>query len=144
MAFNCTLVLKDAMNRTCRKTLETTEDTLALAQTAIGLYLTDLLAITDLGIVSATYTVKDATVAEDPVAGSNRDTGATFKVRLPGGDLAAHKVPGFKQSLAGSGGSIDVEGAEVQAYFDNFLTGAALRLSDGEYIIDVETGEMDK
>jgi hypothetical protein len=144
MAFKCTLVLKDDMNRTVRKTLETTEALLADAQTAVEAYLVDLAVVSDLGVVSATYTEKDATVATSPAEDSNVDIGATFKVRLPDGNLAPHKIPGFSQGFAGSGGSIDVEQSEIQAYFDNFLTGASLRLSDGEYIVDVEVGEMDK
>jgi hypothetical protein len=76
--------------------------------------------------------------------GSNLDVGATFRVLLDNGKEASHKIPGFPASLVGAGGMIDVAGTEVAAYFANFLTGGACRLSDGNYVTQVLEGHFDR
>lgn len=142
--FVATVTLEDSMNRQVTKRLETTNAILADAQAVVSLYNTDLLPCTDLGVVTVTYSVADDTLASAGELDSNCDTGATFRCRLDNGKIAAHKIPGFPLSLAGTGGAIDCADPLVIAYFANFEFLGGLRLSDGQYITAVLTGMMDK
>jgi len=144
MAVKCVLSLIDSMGRVVTKRIETNQTTLVDAAGAITDYLVDLEAVTDLGSIGSSYSEIGAGDTFSVTSGSNVDTGATFKVLTGTGKKAAHHVPGFKQSLAGGNGEIDVTGNEVVAYFANFLTGGELRLSDGEYVVSVISGKMDK
>jgi len=144
MAFAATIELQDSYGRKSSKRVETTDATLAAAIATIALYLTDLAAITDLACLKVSYHSEDTSGAFSGEAVSNVDVGATFRVLLDNGKYAAHKVPGFPTSLVGSGGSIDVAGEEVVAYFANFLTGGACRLSEGNYVVSVVSGTLDR
>lgn len=144
MAVKCVLTLVDSMGREVTKRIETNQTTLVDAAGAISDYIIDLEAVTDLGSIGSSYSAVGSGNTFSVTSGSNVDTGATFKVLTGTGKKAAHHVPGFKQSLAGGGGAIDVTQNEVVAYFANFLTGGELRLSDGEYVAQVLSGKMDK
>lgn len=147
MAINVTIRLRDSFNREVTKRIETNETVLADAIDAIsgvGGYLSTLNPFTDLQYIGATYsTPLDVTGAFAGAAGSNVDQGATFQVQTTTGKRASHKVPGFPTSLVGAGGVIDVTQAEVVAYFAHFISGS-LRLSDGEAVAIVLSGQLDK
>jgi lipoprotein signal peptidase len=144
MAIVATVSFVDGFGRQTTKRIETTATTIADAQSQVAAYLVDLNPLTDLQAVGATFSMKDPGQVFVGTATSNLDVGATFRVRLESGKLASHKIAGFPLSLVGSGGAINVADALVQAYFNNFKTTGELRLSDGEAITDVETGELDK
>jgi len=142
--FVATVTLIDIKNRQCTKRFETKTDVLATAQTAVAALITGLEAVTDLGVVTVTYSVADdaeESAAADP---SNIDTGATFRCRLDNGKICAHKIPGFPLSKVATGGGINTEDADVTAYFANFLSGGAFTLSDGQAITAVLSGALDK
>lgn len=142
--FTATITLIDGKNRQCTKRFETETDVLATAQAAVATLVTNLEAITDLGVVIVTYSNADDTEASAADAASNIDTGATFRCRLDNGKIAAHKVPGFPLSKVQTGGNIDVEDADVAAYFANFEAAGAFTLSDGQVITAVLSGMLDK
>jgi hypothetical protein len=144
MAIVATVTLIDSLNSTVTKRLECEATTLAQAAIDMNALLTDLKAITDLGIVSVTYTEKDETEAVAAGAGSSIDAGATFRLRLTDSSVAVHKVPGFPISKVGSDRNINVSDADVVSYFDNFLAAGAFTLSDGEVIESVLSGKFDK
>ena len=129
-----TVVLEDSLNTQVTKRYELEATTLLQAAIDIGLLAADLLAVTDLGIVSVTYSLKDVAEASSPAANSNVDTGATFRLRLTDGSVASHKIPGFPISKVGGNRAIDPTDADVVAYFANFLAAGAFTLSDGEVI----------
>lgn len=145
MAINVTLRLRDSFGRETTKRVETTATVLANAVDAIsgvGGYLTELNAVTDLQFISAVFSSKDDTGAFAGAANSNADVGATFTVLTTTGKRASHHIPGFPLSLVGAGGQIDVAGAAVVAYFENFVSGI-LRLSDGEQVSSILSGSLD-
>src|SRR3972149_1920174 len=72
------------------------------------------------------------------------DAGATFRLRTTLGEVVSYKIPGFKQSLADGNGQIDPAGAEVVAYFANFLAAGAFTLSKGDTIVAILSGAMDQ
>src|SRR4030065_265136 len=103
MGFLATLTLVDAMNRNTSKELECEATVLATALTDIDDYLVDLATVSDLGLTKINYSEKDVADAYAATAGSNVDTGATFRLLLSDGNIIAYKIPGFKQSLADGG-----------------------------------------
>lgn len=144
MTILATVSLIDSYGRPTTKRLETETDVVATAQTAVALLLTDLDAVTDLQGIGVSYSLKDPSQVFAGVALSNVDVGATFRLRLASGSIAAYKVPGFPASLVGPNGAIDVTDLAVTNYFDNFLAAGDFTVSDGEAITDILTGQLDK
>lgn len=143
MAFHATVTLIDSLNTITTKTYETETDVLATAQVAVGALIANLLAITDLGVVSVTYSEKDLSEASAAAADSSVDPGATFRVRLDDGYIAAHKVPGFPIGKVAPGRSIDVTDADVVAYFANFEPAGGFTLNRGNTVDEVLSGTYD-
>lgn len=144
MAINVTLKLRDSFGRETTKRIETNETVLSDAETAVATLLTDLAAITDLECIGSVYSSKKAADTFAGAGTSNVDVGATFSVLTGTGKRASHKVPGFPLSKVEAGGTIDVTDVDVAAYFALFETGGSLRLSDGEYIVSVLSGQLDE
>lgn len=139
-----TFELKDSFGRRSRKTVESTATTLADAATYAAAYKTLFLAVSDLEVEGVIYSSKDPSINGAGAADSNIDVGATFRVKLDDGQFAAHKIPGFDLALVGAGGVIAVDATAVVGYFDQFETSGHFRLSDGQYITNVEFGNLDK
>lgn len=143
MSIVATVVLQDSLNTQVTKRFECEATTLAQAAIDMNLLITDLEAITDLGVVSITYSEKDITEASAPAANSSVDAGATFRVRLDNGKVAAHKVPGFPIAKVSTDRNIDVTDADVVAYFDNFLAAGNFTLSEGNVVTAILSGKFD-
>lgn len=142
--FTATVTLQDGKKRQTTKRYETKTDVLATAQLAVLALAADLLAVSDLGIVTVTYSLGDDTEASSAEATSNVDVGATFRCRLNNTKVAAHKVPGFPMAKVAPGGSIDVTDADVAAYFANFESAGEFTVSEGNHIIELLSGQLDK
>lgn len=143
MAIVATVTLVDSLNTQVTKRYECEASTLAQAAIDMTGLITDLEAISDLGIVSINYSEKDVTEASAAAEDSNVDVGATFRVRLADGGVASHKVPGFPIAKVGGNRAIDPDDADVAAYFENFEAAGAFTLSDGEVITAVLSGQFD-
>lgn len=143
MSIVATVVLIDSLNTVVTKRYECEAATLATAGVDMNLLVVDLEAISDLGVVSITYSEKDVAEASAAAASSSVDAGATFRVRLADGGIASHKVPGFPIAKVATNRNIDVEDADVVSYFDNFLDAGAFTLSDGEVITEILSGKFD-
>lgn len=144
MPLSATVTMKDSLNRKTSKRYECEATTLAQAQTDVGALITDLEAVSDLGVVEVTYTLKDEAEASAPADPSSIDAGATFRVRLSDGYEAAMKIPGFPQSKAIAGGAIPVDDTDVVAYFANFAPGGAFTANRGQTVSEVLSGMFDK
>lgn len=144
MAFNATLTMVDDYGRFTTKKVETTQVTLALAQSSIAALVAELVDLTDLALVRVTYSDVDDTDAFAGAAGSNVDVGATFKCVLADGTLAPYKIPGFVSAKVGGSGGIDPADVDVAAYFALFGSGGVLRISDGEAVDSVVSGQLDR
>lgn len=143
MAIIGSVVLQDDLYTTISKRYEMEAITLAQALTDIGVLLATLPAVSDLGVVSVTFSQKDISEAYAAQAGSNVDVGATFRLRLTSGKLASHRIPGFPQAKVGGNRAVDPNDADVQAYFANFAPAGAFKLSDGETMDEVISGTFD-
>jgi len=144
MSFAASITLLDSYGRRTIKRIETDEVTLALAITALTAYMSALDDVTDLEATKIIYHDVETAIVFAGEALSNLDVGATFRVLLDNGKEASHKIPGFPASLVEANGAIDVAGAEVVAYFANFLLAGPCRLSDGNYVVEVLSGSLDR
>lgn len=144
MAFVATMTLVDSYGRLTTKRVETTDALLAGAQSSVGSLATILNSLTDLELLRVTYSEVDDAAAFAGAAGSNVDVGATFKVVLDDGALAPYKIPGFVAAKVGGSGGIDPADVDVAAYFALFATGGTLRMSDGEAVDSVVSGQLDR
>jgi len=143
MPFIATVTLEDSLHSIVSKRLEMETDVLATAQSAIAALVTDLEAITDLGVVSVTYTFKDLTEASEAAEDSSVDAGATFRLRLDNGKVAAYKVPGFPISKVSGGRVIATDDSDVVAYFENFEDAGAFKLNEGNVVTAILSGKYD-
>jgi len=143
MAIKATITLIDSFNTTVTKSFECEATTLSQAATDIGTLVGTLEAVTDLGVVSVTYTEKDIAEASSPAEDANVDTGATFRMRLNNGKIAVHKVPGFPLSKVASDRNIDIEDSDVAAYFANFLDAGAFTINEGNLMTALLSGKLD-
>src|SRR3972149_4440836 len=100
MAFRATLEMDDSMNRTVSKSLECEATVLATAITDVAALLTDLEAISDLGVVKVSYSSKDTSGAFDENDPSNVDTGATFSYRYASAILTGGYIPVQEEDVA--------------------------------------------
>jgi len=144
MAFKANVLLIDDMNRNTTKRIECEATVLATAIADMTALLSDLAALTTLGVVKVNYSDTDLTGAFATTAGSNVDTGATFRLQTTDGGVVAYKIPGFDQAKADGNGNIDPLDADVVAFFANFLAAGAFTLADGETITAVLSGKMDQ
>ena len=143
MAFLASVTLIDSLNTQVTKRFETETDVLATAQAAVALLVADLEAISELGVVLVTYSLKDDTEESAAAAESSVDDGATFRCRLTDGSIASHKVPGFPIAKVSSDRNIPVDDADVVAYFANFLEGGDFTLARARHVDAVLSGKYD-
>lgn len=134
----------DAYGRTTTKRYESNVATAALAFTAATALIAAMAAISDAGVVKVNTIFASVADAAAATAGANVDTGATLHCTLDNGKGYALKVPMVKATKVGSGGAIDVADADIAAYTALFLTGGVMRMSEGNYVVDVRSGELDK
>lgn len=147
MGAKLSVTLVDAYGRTTKRVIGM-EDQVLLADynTAAAALLTDLAAVSDLGVVKADLLINvDGVEQTDPVAGANVDVGATFSgwIALGDGKKASLKLPGVKAALVSADGSVDITGV-IADYLANWETTGDFNLSDGEQIASWIRGALDK
>jgi hypothetical protein len=148
MRYFLSLGLQDSFGRRKKMLVETKDLGVELTDqiTAINGVLTLLNAVTDLAVVRADWLIQGIGTPFAGAATSNVDVGATFVGELidKNGERATHKLPGIILSLVDTDGTIDLTGAAVDAWLDQFLSAGVLRLSDGEQIASWIAGTLDK
>lgn len=143
MAFGVSLTLVDAYKRNTTKRYEGTATTLAQSQLD-SQALTDALgSLTLAGVVKETHSV-DNLVFEAAQAGANIDAGATLHCRLNNGRLAPLKIPAVNASIINADGTVDISASVVTEFVALFEQTGPFRLSDGNYVVAVEYGELDR
>ena len=144
MSFLIDITLLDDYGRTTTRRYENDRSLLADALTDATAIIAALAAISDAGVVKVNIihsTVADAAAA---TVGANVDTGATLHVTLNNGKGYGLKVPMIKAAKVGTGGSVDILDADIVTFTTLFLTAGHFRMSEGNYIVDVRSGELDK
>ena len=141
--YNVGLTLKDAYNRTTRRTFKFDDLTLAGAVINVGLFVTAYQDITELQVVESRLT-DVITYAGAPVAGSNIDEGATFRAALDTPNkYASISVPGIIAASRGPNGVIDMTNADIVTWV-GFYESGLVTASDAETVTTIESGMLDK
>ena len=137
------LTLKDAYNRTTRRSFKFDDLTLAGAVINVGLFVTAYQDITELQVVESRLTDVN-TYAGAPGAGSNIDEGATFRAALDTPNkYASISVPGIIAAARGPNGVIDMTNADIVTWV-GFYESGLVTASDAETVVTVESGMLDK
>jgi len=141
--YNVSLTLKDAYNRTTRRSFKFDDLTLAGAVINVGLFVTAYQDITELQVVESRLTDVQ-TYAGAPGAGSNIDEGATFRAALDTPNkYASVSVPGIIAAARGPNGVIDMANADIVTWA-GFYSSGLVTASDAETVVAVESGMLDK
>lgn len=143
MSVDLGLTIVDAYNRRSTKKFEGTATTIDQAQTDKAALLADLAAVSLCGAVMATYSQQEV-VSEAVETGANIDAGGTLHCRLNNGKLYSLKIPGIDPALVNSDGTIKIAAPAITNYVANFMQAGAYRVSEGNHIISVEYGELDR
>ena len=141
--YNVSLTLKDAYNRTTRRSFKFDDLTLAGAVVNVGLFVTAYQDITELQVVESRLTDVN-TYAGAPGAGSNIDEGATFRAALDTPNkYASISVPGIIAAARGPNGVIDMANADIVTWV-GFYESGLVTASDAETVVTIESGMLDK
>ena len=137
------LTLKDAYNRTTRRSFKFDDLTLAGAVVNVGLFVTAYQDITELQVVESRLT-DVVTYAGAPGAGSNIDEGATFRAALDTPNkYASVSVPGIIAAARGPLGVIDMTNADIVTWV-GFYESGLVTASNAETVTTIESGMLDK
>lgn len=144
MAFEITFVLLDAYGRTTRRTYGNTRTLIADAASDAAAMVSLLEALSG-SAVSKYYISQVVTVTSpSPEAGSNNDAGATLHARMNNAKMVGLKIPSFDATLLLPDGTVDITQSEVTDFIAAFATGAYWRVSEGNYIDAIVSGELDR
>jgi len=140
--YKVTLSMRDAYAReTTRSAIINATDPVA-ADVAVGLWVTDLQASTELQIFKSVIAV-ESLYAGAPAAGANKDEGMTLSVLLVDGvKKASIQIPGPVQSIRNPDGTIDLTDPIMTDLLVNYTNGN-IRISDGEVVGSYIKGTLD-
>lgn len=142
MAFDVAVKLVDSYGRTTTRLFHSTETVLATELTTVATFMGTLQAVSDLGNQSESHAVTVVDV-DAATAGSNKDVGATLHCVLDNGKGYALKIPGIKDSMINTDGTVKLDDAAIIAYVANFKSGGKFTVSEGNLIASVAYGELD-
>ncbi len=149
--FFVTYLMEDAFGRRTRKQYQTEAfagadagaDFLSAISAAQALQV-DLSALTELDVLSFQIRYEE-TITDSVTASANVDEGATFVVSKVGSSKRANlKVPAPEQGVRNADGTIDVTDALVTDFIANFEAAGNFLISDGEQVLAVIAGRLDK
>lgn len=148
--FRLDVTLKDAYTRLSRKTYYTEDISAAdvgaeylIADTSATALLVDLAAISEAEVLR--YTLgREVAYTDSVVAEANVDEGLTMTVEKVDGFYGTLKVPAPVNSIFNADGSLDVIDALPVAYIANFAVGGGFTFSDGENLVALVKGKLDR
>lgn len=144
MAFEVTFTLIDGFQRLTRKTFSNNRTLIADAITDTAAMITLLESVSG----SEVFKTGISQVTNYPAAagdtGANNDAGATLHCVMDNGKMVGLKVPAFITTKCLGDGGVDLADADVLALVGAFATGEHWRISEGNYIQSLKSGELDK
>jgi len=144
MSFLIDVSWLDDYGRSTTKRYENDRTLLADALTDATALVAAMAGISDAGVIKVNIIHSTVANAAAATAGANVDTGATIHCTLDNGKGYGLKVPMIKAAKVGTGGAIDIEDADIVTFTTLFLTAGHFRMSEGNYITDVRSAELDK
>jgi hypothetical protein len=144
MSFEVTFVLLDAYGRTTRRTYGSTRTTIADAASDATSMVGLITAIS--GCAVSKYYISQVVVVSNPAADAlaNLDAGATLHCRMNNGKMVGMKIPAFPDGILNPDGTVDIADSDVAAFVAAFATGGYWRVSEGNYIEAIISGELDR
>jgi hypothetical protein len=143
MAIDVTFSLVDDYARSASKRFEGEATTLVQAAIDAGSLMTDFLAVSGMGTTLVTY--RQAEVENNAAStGANLDAGATIHCRLENGKGYAFKIPAIKSSLLNPDGTVNISDAAITDFVANFQLSGPYRVSEGNYVVSILSGELDR
>lgn len=143
MAIDVTFTLVDDYSRNGTKHFEGLATVLATAKSDATNLLADLAACSLCGSYRRTFSEAEV-ITEAVETGANIDAGGTIHLRLNNGKQYALKIPAIDPALVNPDGSIDVSAGAITDLVANFESGGQYRLSEGNYVVDILYGELDR
>lgn len=133
----------DAYSRTSTKKAEGTTAVMSEAETEADALLASWMAVTKMGCTKTTFSQERL---EDDAfeVGANVDAGGTLHVRLDNGKQAVIKIPAIDEDLVNPDGSIDIEAAAITGLVAHYESGGNYRLSEGNHVVALLYGELDR
>jgi len=148
--FQLSVTLEDAYTRKTRKRYETEDISGAdvgaefiVARAAAVSLVTNLAALSEADILYWSLQ-EEVTYTDTPDAGANIDEGITLVASKADNKNGILKVPAPVASVINADGTIDLTDALVTAYVAEFQAGGEFTFSDGEKVIALVSGRLDK
>lgn len=110
--------------------------------TAAAAFLTDLQAITGMGVLRYTIS-QEFSVLSGATSGASKDAGITLSVRKADSRRDTLKIPGPELSFLLPDGTVDITDSIITDYFANFTSAGDWTLSDGEVATEILSGRLD-
>jgi hypothetical protein len=133
----------DGYGRTTTRRVGTESTTLAAAAEDAAALIAAMADVSDLGTVK--FSVEETTASEAAAGeGSNLDVGATLTVTLSNTKKYPFRIPGIMAEKLNADGSVKVDDADIATLLALFGEEAHLRVSEGDFIVNVLHGTLDK
>ena len=142
MSWECVISGVDAYQRNVSKSFNLRGADYAAALANLTALLTDFLPVSGMRVVTTTLSEK-VTRTDAATAGANRDEGATLTVLNSLGEKSTLKIPCPEEGYRNPDGTIDIEDAEVVAYFENFLSTGSAFIDRDLSAVELLSGKLD-
>jgi hypothetical protein len=143
MALLISVTYLDGYGRTTTRRVGTVSTTLTAAAADAAALIDAMADVSDLGTVK--FSIEETTGAEAAAGeGSNLDVGATLTVTLSNTKKFPFRVPGIKAAKLNADGTVKVDDADILTLIGLFDAEAHLRVSEGDSIVNVLHGTLDK
>lgn len=148
--FTLSVTMMDAYGRTTRKLYKTEDisgaDVGAEYLAAQGFATTFLTALGNLTEAEILYynLGREVVYSDSVVAGANVDEGLTAVALKTNNKKVVIKVPAPINAVFNADGTLDITDGIVTAYMNHFIATAGFTISDGENIVSLVSGRLDK
>lgn len=148
--FTLNTTMQDAYGRTTRKLFKTEDisgaDIGAEYLAAQGFATTLLTALGNISEAQILYynLGREVVYTDTFDAGANVDEGMTALARKTNNKLTVIKVPAPINAIFNADGTLDITDAIVTSYTNHFIAGNGFTISDGENILVLVSGRLDK
>jgi len=144
MSFRVTFTLLDAYGRTTTRSYDNTKATIADALSQAAAMVTLLEAVSGAAVSKYSVAQSVPVASPSPEALANNDAGATLHCVMDNAKLVGLKVPAIDPDLVNADGTIKLGESAITDFVGAFDTSAFWRVSEGNYISSIRSGELDK
>jgi hypothetical protein len=143
MPYESSFTLVDDYGRTLTKRYVSTAATAAEAEADAAAFVSLIEGVSDMAVLKR-QTALITPVGNEADGGANRDTGATVHVRLNNSKLYPVKIPGVDLGIVNEDGSLNLASPDLLAFLASFDATGEYLLSETNWMVGIEYGELDK